>query len=185
MNPPSRTISAYNLIESMHQIRADCMFLLDCFVQDRFQTRWAKGTNTVEILARSQRMQSRNEHVQTHENDFTSALTRAIEAFVRQAEMPPPRRTPAMRTIAQMMGKDRSSYARSRRIGITHARRGNDQAIIRFKADPVLVWQNRTNPTSKMEFFGHLVNGPRESVHQHHDEGELEDEGFVDWSGSE
>ena len=167
---------------------ADAMFLLDCWVHTRISKKWrlpqtlgedltmVSTGKALEILARPQRLQDPDGQIRVDKGDFTKAMVRNLDNFVKGIRGKF-KNCKTLRSIPQLMARDRIIYSNPTRIWINRTRAGDEDLVNRFLIDPYLV-----RKTGKIEFFAKTIQGEKDTVDDlstpenlHHEAVDVED----------
>ena len=128
-----------------------------------------------------------------HEKDFTEALAQNLEDYVEGID-DHFKGHHAMKTIPNIMARDKEMYSNPERIWLARTRYGDTNVVKRFKVDPDLI-----RDEGKLEFFAVQIQGARDDgVEETNDadtaekmaaddreDSVVDDEGFEEGDGGE
>lgn len=158
---PDHPINAHDFIHQVNHTDIDVLFILDCFIQTRPTKPWSRDHAMTEIFAMNTGMHNEDGERIRHRGDYAVSIIEYVgKYFNRLQERGPPKKDRAMRSIPEILMKDKEMYDNTIRLWFAHPKPSNtpseDDPIWRFKCDPVKISRGE-----KFKFYGlHIQPNP-------------------------
>ncbi|KAK3655697.1 hypothetical protein LTR56_003346 [Elasticomyces elasticus] len=157
--PGKSEVNAFELIEIANKSKSDSIFLLDCYIQTRFTTKWVNKENNVEVSARSPRMQTPQGNIIPHKGDFTESIVRNLKDYAKGLSRKYAGHK-ALKSIPEIMKDDADMYSNPLRpVWFDRTRYKDEKPVARGKVSPQL---SRAAGIAQLVFVKEWIQGEGE-----------------------
>lgn len=155
--PGPNAVNAYNFIEQANRSKADCLFILDCWVPTRFkETKWQREDHMTEIYIAGAPMHNGDGRTVQGPQNYTEALGRALRRLPTKPDNSPRRKPRVRKTVHELMASEKALATNTMRIctsmPVQWPEEGWEKLVWRFVIEPEFVMRD-----GKLEFYKCLI----------------------------